>query len=207
MRNQQTQESNAVQEGQSHQQKRDAWLKDFADHVDLLPPVAQVAAYGMLDAIGHDESLEDRMRELLWDRVQELAFTKKTDTEKGWWFNSWRWASGQKSGQVEADPGDRPGTKEAAGEEAEPAINDLTRQRIVKFYRDLDAPSKLAILTIIELRSMDGLNFDSRRAEDDRLCDRIFTDLEESCLREFEDPEDVWLAGVWQACDMVIQGT
>jgi len=117
-------------------------------------------------------------------------------------------------------------TEEQAEEQEQPAelsIDQLTQERLKSYYKNLDPRTKLAILTLSRIQSLDGINFQFHDKEG-RLYDEIWDDLESVCIETFhKEPdhtalgvinslaaigktdEDVWLAGVWEALRMVIQ--
>lgn len=93
---------------------------------------------------------------------------------------------------------------------AELSIDEQTQERLKSYYKNLDPRTKLAIATLFELQSLDGINFQARQKEG-KLMDEIWSELESTCVETFHrkpddinDTEDVWFAGVWEAVRMVI---
>lgn len=98
------------------------------------------------------------------------------------------------------------------------SIDQRTQERIKSFYKNLDPKTKLAIVTMSELQTLDGINFQARQKEG-KLIDEIWEDLQDACLEAYHtdsddvisvaigaiDKEDIWMAGVWEACRMVTQ--
>lgn len=112
-------------------------------------------------------------------------------------------------------------------ESTELTISEETQERIVKYFKSLEPRAKLAILTLSEIKYLDGMNFQFKKGTEERLYDRIENDLESVCLETFnskqgkvpdtalgainsiarigEIDEDSWLNGIWQACRMINQ--
>lgn len=98
-------------------------------------------------------------------------------------------------------------------------ISEQTQERLKSYYKNLEPRTKLAILTLSEMRCLDGINFQCRKDSKERLCYQIEDDLENVCIETFHkepddvadiafgamNSEDVWLAGVWEAVRMVLQ--
>ena len=122
-------------------------------------------------------------------------------------------------GQV-SSPATVPKDEEQTEQEhpAELSVDQQTQERLKSYFKSLDPKTKLAIVTLFELQSLDGINFQAHQKEG-RLMDEIWSDLESTCAETFDrkpdddvadipfginDTEDIWFAGVLESVRMVI---
>lgn len=128
---------------------------------------------------------------------QEIAAEEETTTT----------AQPQTTEPDDTEPQDQPEQEQPA----ELSVSEQTLERLKGYYKNLDPRTKLAIATLSEIQFLDGINFQARKPREERLITAIWDDLESVCLEiphsEQSDfsSEDVWLAGVWEAVNMVIQ--
>ena len=187
-------------------------LKEFSEHVERLPQIAQIAVFAAIQATLMDTSLGEKMYEILWPHVQGSALLEQPETEKGYWLDFGIMRAGDKpedTPEAAAMRATEPDESKAEEDEAEEdfCLTDETRQRLLRFYKRVERRTKLAILALTEIRYLEGINFDQGTPRGEKLVDRIDADLEESCLQKFDDPELQWLAGVWQSAQMISQCT
>ena len=90
-------------------------------------------------------------------------------------------------------------TKSFQPESDDLCLDAEIKERIYRLYASLDRRTKLLIVALAEIRSIDGLCFESKLPHEQRLIERIDSDLEHACKEPFDDPDDVWLQGVWSA--------
>ena len=109
---------------------------------------------------------------------------------------------------------------EAPEQPTELSIDEQTQERLKSYYKNLDPKTKLAILTLSEIQTLDGISFQARDKEG-KLFDEIWGDMQSVCIKTFHsepddiievvtgviDKEDIWLCGVWEAVSMVTQNT
>lgn len=106
--------------------------------------------------------------------------------------------------------------QEETEQPAEISIDEQTQERLKSFYKSLDPRTKLAILTLSEIQSLEGINFQIRQKEG-KLYEDIWYELQKVCIETYHtdpddvvavaigeiDKEDIWLAGVWEAVRMI----
>jgi len=89
-----------------------------------------------------------------------------------------------------------------------PEITETTRLRLINFFETLDRRSKLAIQLHSDLMCLDGISFDHLVSREERLDEKIRKAVSLDLGRaSVSDPEESWLVGVWQSCQMILQCT
>jgi hypothetical protein len=177
------------------------WLKQFYDHADLLPPIAQSAAFVMLDVARKDPDLGQKMREKLWHHAQAPALIQDDDTPEGWWMSFWSDLVKDDEATTETETPSEADQPKTQREEIHEAIDNLATElgemqqakqaepklckperMLRKWLLEQDYKAKLASLMLATLRFDDhGTN---------KLANEIYDSYEADILAVAADPPE-----------------
>lgn len=200
------------------EQKPTTGIPQLDNLIDEASYESQAMAYTCLDLCQRNASMGDKITSMLDSLLRGF---REGDIPGGADFEcdvapatKWlRFADGFEAGSIIGrNLAEQPETQEQPAEKStELCIDQQTQEKIKSYYKSLDPKTKLAITTLSEIQCLEGINFQISKKEG-KLFNQIFDDLENVCLETFhrkpdDDAEDIWLAGVWEACRMVLQNT